>query len=83
LYVARPWDSETTFINLPNKLCQLLNIQGFEDKLRFLLKGTIEEIEKHFTTNSIKIPTKEDIVILESLLKSGKQIHFFIVKRIN
>jgi hypothetical protein len=71
LYVTRPWDSETTFINLPNKLCQLLNIHGFEDKLRFLLKGTIEEIQKHFTNNSIEIPTNKDIVILESLSNSS------------
>ncbi|CAF3801243.1 unnamed protein product, partial [Rotaria sp. Silwood1] len=71
LYVARPWDSETTFINLPNKLCQLLNIHEFEDKLRFLLKGTIEEIKKHFTNNSIEIPTNNDIIILEPLSSSN------------
>ncbi|CAF3334307.1 unnamed protein product [Rotaria sp. Silwood2] len=70
LYVRRPWDSETTFIDLPNKLCQLLNIRGFEKNIRFLLKGTIEEIQKHFTTNSIEIPTKKDIVILERLSRS-------------
>ncbi|CAF4288795.1 unnamed protein product [Rotaria sp. Silwood2] len=71
LYVTRPWDSETTFINLPYKLCQLLNIHGFEDKLRFLLKATIEEIKKHFTNNSIDIPTNKDIVILEPLSSSN------------
>ncbi|CAF0964760.1 unnamed protein product [Rotaria sordida] len=70
LYVTRPWDSETTFINLPNKLCQLLNIHGFEDKLRFLLKGTIGEIKQHFTNNSIEIPTNKDIIILEPLSSS-------------
>jgi hypothetical protein len=32
-YLIRPWHSETTFIDLPNKLCQLLNIQGFEREL--------------------------------------------------
>jgi hypothetical protein len=72
LYVTRPWDSETTFINLPNKLCQLLNIEGFEKNIRFLLKGTIEEIKKHFTANSIAIPISKDIVILEPLPKTGK-----------
>ncbi|CAF4011420.1 unnamed protein product [Rotaria sp. Silwood2] len=71
LYVTRPWDSETTFINLPYKLCQLLNIREFEDKLRFLLKATIEEIKKHFTNNSIDIPTNKDIVILEPLSSSN------------
>ncbi|CAM4802546.1 unnamed protein product [Rotaria magnacalcarata] len=65
LYVTRPWNSETTFIDLPKKLCQLLNIHGFEDKLRFLLKGTIEEIKRQFVENSIEIPTNKDIVILE------------------
>ncbi|CAF1142611.1 unnamed protein product [Adineta ricciae] len=70
LYVTRPWDSETTFIDLPNKLCLLLNIQGFEKNLRFLLKGTIEEIRKHFTSNEMEIPTKKDIIILESLPKT-------------
>ncbi len=69
LYVRRPWNSETTFIDLPNKLCQLLNTRGFEQNIRFLLKGTIEEIRNHFYMNSIEIPTKEDIVILESLSK--------------
>ncbi|CAF0863685.1 unnamed protein product, partial [Adineta steineri] len=70
LYVKRPWDSETTFIDLPNKLCQLLNIQGFEKNIRFLLKGTIEEIKKHFHSNSIEIPTQKDIVILKLLPKT-------------
>jgi hypothetical protein len=59
-YMTRPWHSETTFINLPNKLCQLLNIQGFEDKLRFLLKAEIEEIKKYFTKLSIEIPNDID-----------------------
>ncbi|CAF2995219.1 unnamed protein product [Rotaria socialis] len=71
LYVTRPWNSETTFIDLPNKLCQLLNIHGFEHKLRFLLKGTIEEIKKHFIEKSIKIPTNQDIVILEPVASSN------------
>jgi hypothetical protein len=56
LYVTRPWSSETTFIDLPKKLCQLLNIQGFEDKLRYLLKAKSEEIRKYFTKFSIEIP---------------------------
>lgn len=72
LYVTRPWNSETVFINLPNKLCQLINILNFEDKLRFLLKGTIEEIKKHFQTNSIQIPTNQDIVILQPLSKVNR-----------
>ncbi len=80
LYVRRPWDSETTFIDLPNKLCLLLNIPGFEKNIRFLIKGTIEEIKDHFKTNSIEIPTKEDIVILERLSKSGNQMHFSIMR---
>jgi hypothetical protein len=46
-YLTRPWNSEITFIDLPNHLCRLLNIQGFEDKLRFLLKAENEEIIKH------------------------------------
>ncbi len=54
------------------KLCQLLDIRGFEQNVRFLLKGTIEEIKTHFNANSIEMPTKEDIVILESLPKRGK-----------
>jgi len=70
-YITRPWKSETTFIDLPNKLCQLLNIQGFEDKLRFLLKAEREEIIKHFKKFSIEIPTDKDIVTLKQLSKSG------------
>lgn len=74
LYVTRPWDSETTFIDLPNKLCQLLKIKSFDDKLRFLLKGTIDEIKKHFKDNSIEIPTKNDIVFLEPLPRSSNRL---------
>ncbi|CAF0984392.1 unnamed protein product [Adineta ricciae] len=74
LYVTRPWDSETTFIDLPNKLCLLLNIQDFDKNLRFLLKGTIEEIRKHFTSNDVEIPTEKDIIILESLPKTDSVI---------
>ena len=72
LYVRRPWDSETTFIDLPNKLCLLFNISGFEKNIRFLLKGTIEEIQDHFKINSIEVPTRKDIIILPPLPKTGK-----------
>ncbi|UJR07466.1 hypothetical protein I4U23_011755 [Adineta vaga] len=70
LYIRRPCDSETTLIELPYKLCQLLNINGFEKHIRFLLKATIEEIKAHFIANSISVPTKKDIVILELSSKS-------------
>ncbi len=70
-YLIRQWNSETTFIDLPNKLCQLLNIQGFEDKLRFLLKAEKEEIIRHFTKFCIEIPTNKDIITLKPLPRSG------------
>ncbi len=66
-YVTRPWNSETTFIDLPNKLCQLFNIQRFEDKLRYLLKAEREEIRKYFTKYSIEIPSESN----ESCIKGG------------
>lgn len=74
LYVTRPWNSEITFIDLPTKLCQLLNIHGFESKLRLLLKGTIDEITKYFANSSIPIPTKQDIVILDPLSSSRNAV---------
>ena len=85
LYVQRPWYSETTCIDLPNKLCQLLNIRGFEKKIRFLLKATIEEIRQHFTTKCVEIPTKEYIVIMPSVIKSGfkKSVFFHFVYQIS
>ena len=83
LYIRRPWTSGTTFIDLPNKLCQLFNIHRFEQNIRFLLKGTIEEITTHFDRNSIEIPTEDDIVILEQALKPGNQIRFSIIKYID
>lgn len=55
-YLTRPWNSETTFIDLPNKLCQLFHIEGFEDKIRFLLRADREEIVKHFQRLSIQLP---------------------------
>jgi hypothetical protein len=76
-YMTRPWHSETTLINLPKKLCQLLTIEGFEDELRFLLKAEKEEIIKNFKKLSIEIPTHEDIVQLEMIPRSGtKHLNF-------
>ena len=72
-YITRPWDSETTFINLPKKLCQLLKIEGFENNLRFLLKGTKEEIIKKFKTLSIGIPVPENEIRLPSMSSSDIQ----------
>lgn len=72
LYIQRPWNSERTLMELPCKLCQLLNIHGFEKEIRFLLTGNIDEIRLHFNLKSINIPEKGDIVILPSLVKSGK-----------
>ncbi|CAF1950707.1 unnamed protein product [Rotaria magnacalcarata] len=69
LYVSRPWNSETTFISLPKKLCQLLNIKGFEDNLRFLLKAPIIEIKAYFKKNGIDIPTAEDKSVLQQMTK--------------
>jgi hypothetical protein len=57
-YLTRPWNSEITFIDLPNHLCRLLHIQGFEDKLRFLLKAENKEIIKHLTKHSIEKQTE-------------------------
>ena len=70
-YICRPWNSATTVMDLPSKLCKLLNIEGFEEKLRFLLEAQIKEIIKHFTKLSIEIPKKEDTVVLESLPRAG------------
>ena len=72
-YFTRPWDSETTLIDLPRKLCRLLNIQGFEENLRFLLKGQQTEIRTRFEKLSIKLPTPEDVVHLELLARTGRK----------
>ena len=50
LYIIRSWDSETTFLNLPKKLCQFLITQIFHKNVRFLLKGSIQEIKTNFIT---------------------------------
>jgi hypothetical protein len=70
-YVIRPWKSETTLIDLPKKLCQLLNIIGFEEKLRFLLRAGKEEIIKNFKRKSIEIPTDKDTISLKPSPKAG------------
>ena len=71
-YVCRPWNSETTMMDLPRKLCQLLHIEGFEEKLRFLLKASVQEVTQHFRKNSIETPKKEDIVVLNRLPRAGQ-----------
>ncbi len=70
-YVTRPWTSEEVFMDLPKKLCQLLNIVGFEEKLGFLLRTSKEGIIKRFKKRSIEIPTDKDTVSLKSSPKTG------------
>ncbi len=70
-YVTRPWKSETTLIDLPKILCQLLCIVGFEEKLGFLLRVGKEEIIKRFKRMSMEIPTDKDTVSLKPSSKAG------------
>ena len=71
-HVTKPWDSETTFTDLPRELCQLLQAKGFEDQLRFLLKANEREIETYFHSNSIEMPVKKDRIALLIRQTPGK-----------
>ena len=58
--VTKPWNSNSVLLELPKLLCRYLSLVGYEDKLNFLLRADIEEIQKYFAQENINIP--EDIL---------------------
>ncbi|UJR19795.1 hypothetical protein I4U23_022928 [Adineta vaga] len=60
-YINRPWKGEMTLMELPKKLCQLLNIEKFDDKLGFLLRANKKDIIKHFQKLAIELLIARDV----------------------
>lgn len=56
LYVTKPWNSNSVLLRLAEVLCTYLGLDGYSDKLDFLLRADRNEIQKYFSQEEIEIP---------------------------
>lgn len=56
LYVTYPWNSNSSLMYLPDKLCDFLGIKGYSNELDFLLRSEDSEIQQHFQKEGIGLP---------------------------
>lgn len=56
LYVTKPWNSNSVLLRLAEVLCTYLGLDGYGDKLDFLLRADRNEIQKYFFQEKIVIP---------------------------
>ena len=56
LYVTKPWDSNRVLLKLSEILCVYLDLEGNSNKLDFLLRTEINEIQEYFSQEGIEVP---------------------------
>jgi hypothetical protein len=61
LHVTFPWNSNSSLMYLPDKLCDFLGIKGYSNELDFLLRSVVSEIHQHFQEEGIELPEEEKI----------------------
>ncbi len=54
--VTKPWDSNSVLMQLPEVICDLLDLKGYDKKLNFLLRTEKDEIIEFFENENIPIP---------------------------
>lgn len=61
LYVTKPWYSNSVLLKLSEMLCVYLGLEGSNNKLDFLLRSEINEIQDYFLQEGIEIPLECNI----------------------
>lgn len=56
LYVTNPWNANSVLLKLSEVLCRYFNLVGNDKKLDFLLRSTVDEIQKYFMQEELHIP---------------------------
>lgn len=56
IIVTKPWDSNSVLIQLPEVICNLLDLKGYDNELNFLLRAEKDEIIEFFENENIPIP---------------------------
>jgi hypothetical protein len=56
LYVTNPWNSNSVLLKLSDVLCRYFHLAGHEKKLDFLLRSSVDEIQKYFLQEELYIP---------------------------
>lgn len=56
IYVTNPWNSNSVLLRLAEKLCICFGLDGYSNKLDFLLRAEIDEIHKYFSQEGIELP---------------------------
>ncbi|TNJ65319.1 transcriptional regulator [Paenibacillus hemerocallicola] len=62
LYVTDPWNSNSVLLRLAEVLCTFFGLEGYSNKLDFLLRAESIEIRKYFSQEDIEIPAEYLIV---------------------
>ncbi|MGJ0329216.1 ATP-binding protein [Aliarcobacter cryaerophilus] len=65
LIITAPWDSNKSMLELPKILCKYFKINGYEDKLGFLLKSNESEIIEYFENEKIEVPIEPIFIKME------------------
>ncbi len=58
LFVTSPWNSNSVLLRLAEVLCTYFDLDGYSNKLDFLLRAENDEIQKYFSQEDIEIPSE-------------------------
>ncbi|WP_239617324.1 ATP-binding protein [Cohnella mopanensis] len=56
LYVTDPWNANSVLLKLSEVLCRYFYLLGHDKKLDFLLRSSVDEIQKYFMQEEFNIP---------------------------
>lgn len=74
LFITNPWDANSVLLKLPEVLCQHFHLVGHDKKLDFLLRSSVDEIQKYFAQEKINIPEDLQVLITDPDIKVESQI---------
>lgn len=58
LYITNPWSSNSVLLNLSDTLCRYFELEGYDNRLDFLLRSEIQEIQQYFKQEDIDFPVE-------------------------
>ncbi|WP_206107395.1 ATP-binding protein [Paenibacillus apii] len=58
LHVTNPWNSNSVLLRLSEVLCNYFDLVGHDKKLDFLLRSSVNEIQKYFIQEEFNLPNE-------------------------
>jgi len=71
VYVTKPWNSNSVLLRLAESLCIYFELEGYSNKLDFLLRADDIEIRKYFSQEGIELPPENLIGETNELTTEG------------